>query len=123
MRLASQGYRATWATQNPTWEMKLWDDAECALFVATEFPEYLAAYAALPHNVERADFFRYMVVLRYGGVYADIDVECRRPLDPLVSPRTLIIGAQREREWRGAERCHATRLTQRAKLACIGSEL
>ena len=73
---------------NPGWEQKLWDDAECAAFVAAEFPEYTAAYAALPHNVERADFFRYMVVLRLGGVYADIDVECRHPLDHLVSSHT-----------------------------------
>jgi len=81
-----QAYRASWAAANPGWEMRLWDDAECREFVRTEFPEYQRAYEALPHNVERADFFRYMVVLRHGGVYADVDVECRRPLDHLVRP-------------------------------------
>ena len=30
-------------------------------FVSREFPEYLAAYRALPKHVERSDFFRYMV--------------------------------------------------------------
>ena len=36
---------------------------------------------------------RYLVVLRWGGVYADADVECRRPLDPLLlSKDTLVAG-------------------------------
>jgi mannosyltransferase OCH1-like enzyme len=80
----AQRYRATWAAMNPGWVMRLWDDAECAAFVRSEFPEYVDAYFKLPHNVERADFFRYMVVLRYGGLYADIDTECHRPMDELV---------------------------------------
>ena len=36
---------------------------------------------------------RYMVVLRHGGVYADLDSECRRPLDSLLhSGDTLVAG-------------------------------
>ena len=34
-----------------------------------------------------------MVVLRHGGVYADADTECRRPLDGLLrSGDTLVAG-------------------------------
>jgi mannosyltransferase OCH1-like enzyme len=34
-----------------------------------------------------------MVVLRHGGVYADLDSECRRPLDSLLhSGDTLVAG-------------------------------
>ncbi|KAK3258056.1 hypothetical protein CYMTET_32884 [Cymbomonas tetramitiformis] len=83
--------RSTWMNKNPTWKMILWDDSECLAFVKKEFPEYLEAYRGLPKDVERADFFRYMVILRYGGVYADMDTECRQPLDSLVCPlRSLI---------------------------------
>ena len=40
---------------------------------------------------------RYMVVLRMGGVYADVDTECRRPLNALIAPRdTLIVGWENE---------------------------
>lgn len=35
----------------------------------------------------------YMVVLRHGGVYADLDAECRRPLDGVIASRdTLVAG-------------------------------
>ena len=40
---------------------------------------------------------RYMVVLRMGGVYADVDTECRRPLNALIAPRdTLLVGWENE---------------------------
>jgi mannosyltransferase OCH1-like enzyme len=66
-------------------------------FVRREFPEYLDAYRRLRKDVERSDFFRYMVVLRLGGVYADIDTECRQPMDSLIrSKDTLIVGWENE---------------------------
>jgi mannosyltransferase OCH1-like enzyme len=65
--------------------------------VRREFPEYLEAYRRLAKGVERADFFRYMVVLRHGGVYADLDTECVRPLDALLrSGDTLVAGWDNE---------------------------
>ena len=45
-------------TLNPEWKYTLWTDSDCAAFVQRVFPEYAAAYAALPKAVERADFFR-----------------------------------------------------------------
>ena len=42
---------------------------------------------------------RYMVVLRLGGVYADMDTECRQPLNDLVQPHdTMIVGWENEFE-------------------------
>lgn len=86
-------YMRTWRSMNPGWEIRFYDDAACLEFVRTEFPEYLAAYKALERDVERSDFFRYMVVLRHGGVYADIDTEVRQPLDSVLEPfDTLVVG-------------------------------
>ena len=46
---------------------------------------------------EHCRWRRYMVVLRSGGVYADMDVECRKPLNSLIMPRdTLIVGWENE---------------------------
>ena len=52
---------------------------------------------SLPKNVERADFFRYMVILKYGGVYSDIDTECRQPLSSIIKARdTMVVGWENE---------------------------
>ena len=38
-----------------------------------------------------------MVVLRLGGVYADVDTECRKPLDQLILPYdTMVVSWENE---------------------------
>lgn len=88
-----QKHMDTWVTRNPGWVVKFYDDTQCLEMVQREFPEYLDAYQSLPENVERADFFRYMVVLRYGGVYADIDTESRMSIESVIGPEdSLVVG-------------------------------
>lgn len=61
--------------------------------------EYLQAYLDLPKAVERADFFRYLIVLRYGGLYADTDVECMSSIDnswfDVPANTTMAVGIER----------------------------
>jgi hypothetical protein len=67
-------------------------------------PQHLAAYLAFPHAVMRADFFRYAALYRHGGLYADIDMECVRPMAPLRELAPAVLGveahltARRQRE-------------------------
>jgi len=87
----------TWSDMNPGWEMRFYDDEDCKRFVNEHFPEYYQAYASLEKKVEQSDFFRYLVVLKLGGVYADIDTECRQPLDDFIHAKdTLIVGWENE---------------------------
>lgn len=81
----------TWVTSNPGWVVRFYDDAQCLDMVRKEFPEYLDAYQSLPKNVERADFFRYLVVLRYGGVYADVDTESIVSMESVIGPGDLLV--------------------------------
>lgn len=61
--------------------------------------DYLRAYVELRKAVERADFFRYLVVLRYGGLYADTDVQCMSPIHTWsLVPRgsAMVVGIEAE---------------------------
>jgi len=86
-----QNYVASWKERNPSWQYVFYNDTDCLEFVQKEFPHYLEAYQSLPKNVERSDFFRYLVVLRYGGVYADLDAECMVPLDQMLQPDDVFL--------------------------------
>jgi mannosyltransferase OCH1-like enzyme len=87
----------TWKSMNPGYEYKFYDDNACDDFVKREFPEYYDAYAKLPKNVERSDFFRILVVLRKGGVYADMDAGCVKPIDTFIMPTdSLVVGWENE---------------------------
>ena len=89
----------SWRELNPGWEIRFYDDEACLNFVKQEFPEYLEAYLTLPKSVERSDFFRYMIIYKYGGVYTDIDTECKAPLDAVLLPTdTMVVGWEYESE-------------------------
>jgi mannosyltransferase OCH1-like enzyme len=62
------------------------------------------------------------VVLRLGGVYADLDTECRKPLSDLIQPRdTLVAGWENEFAVPvDAEKRHYVRSRQVGQLASFG---
>lgn len=71
-------YGESWAHHHPDWEMRLWTDTDDAALDCRE------SFARARDVAERSDVLRYEVLRRYGGVYVDTDLECRRPLDPLL---------------------------------------
>lgn len=89
----------SWSRRNPAWAHYVHDDANVRALVARHMsPAYLAAFDAYPVGVMRADVWRYLVLYVYGGVYADVDAVCLRPVERWFErlPRT---------PWRATERC------------------
>jgi mannosyltransferase OCH1-like enzyme len=70
---------------NPTYEQYFWTDESARQFIETHYYWFLRTYDAYPYNIQRADAIRYFVLWYYGGVYIDMDIACRRPLDPLLN--------------------------------------
>jgi mannosyltransferase OCH1-like enzyme len=60
--------------QNPEYNYYLYDDDDIDNFIKTYYPKYWTSYKMLApeYGAARADFFRYMVIYHYGGVYLDI---------------------------------------------------
>ena len=49
--------------------------------MAQDYPEYLALYDKYGYGIQRADVMRLFFLHKYGGVYIDLDIECKRSLD------------------------------------------
>lgn len=78
MRRATQ----TWKDLNPDYEYRYMDDSEAADFVRKEYGEEIHnIFINLPVGVMRGDMWRYLIIYKYGGVYADLDTECRSSID------------------------------------------
>eukprot|EP00667_Euglena_gracilis_P012925 EG_transcript_13305 len=73
----------SWVDFHPQWCYVFWDDADNERLIETSFPQYLELYQDLSSGVARADFARYALLHRFGGLYADTDFECLRPFDNL----------------------------------------
>ena len=70
---------------NPDYKHKIYTDDEIDLFVNTHYPGKIAdAYNKLNIIVAKVDFWRYLVLLKYGGIYLDMDSSINKSLSGLI---------------------------------------
>jgi mannosyltransferase OCH1-like enzyme len=98
-RLAA--YAEGWSRLNPSWRRILWTDRMRLAFVAENYPELLETYCAYANPVCRADAARYMLLHKFGGLYADLDVECLAPLSPLEIESRVVLCHEPPIYWAG----------------------
>ncbi len=74
---------------NPTWEYYLFDDQDIELFIKESYGEDIWKYyqcISPKYGAARADFFRYLLMYRQGGVYLDIKSTVTASLDSILLP-------------------------------------
>jgi inositol phosphorylceramide mannosyltransferase catalytic subunit len=78
---------------NPNWDFRLYDDNDIEAFITYEFPSLLAFYKQInpSYGAARADFFRYLLLYKKGGVYLDIKSSLSKTLDEIITPSTRYI--------------------------------
>ena len=69
---------ARWTELNPTWQTRLWHRVDCERLVNTTTEWRETYFSARP--IQRADLVRLMIIFTYGGLYADLDVVPKLPL-------------------------------------------
>jgi len=71
---------------NPDWEYRLYDDQNIEDYLRTHFPQLLTYFKRIEPNygATKADFFRYLVMYKEGGVYLDIKSSVTRPFDEVI---------------------------------------
>jgi len=88
-------WRGTFLENNPEFQHVLWDDADNDEFIADKFSWFLPIYKKLPAGIFRSDAVRPFFLFLYGGVYADMDTECLRPLLSRPFSGDVILGQMR----------------------------
>lgn len=91
---AYRGFQMNWMRHHPDHAYRLWTDADIDRMVAEEFSELLPVYRGYRAPISRVDLGRYLILLRHGGVYADLDCDCLRPLAPLLDGAEFVIGVE-----------------------------
>ncbi|KAI9152416.1 hypothetical protein H9P43_009207 [Blastocladiella emersonii ATCC 22665] len=77
-------WHAAWGEHHPSWDRRVWTDADNRAFVRERYSWFLPTWDALPATIMRVDSVRYLYLHAFGGVYSDLDLEPIRPLDPLL---------------------------------------
>ncbi len=77
---------------NPDYAYEFYDDLRIEKFLSEFFDdEVLKLYKRLNIGAAKADFFRYAVLLKKGGVYLDIDSAIRGSLNDFIQPDDMAI--------------------------------
>lgn len=86
----------TWKRHHPGWEYRFWTDAMLRAFVAERYPDFLEVYDGYAEPVMRSDAARYLLLEHFGGVYADLDMECLRNVEDLMVGKRLLLPLEPE---------------------------
>eukprot|EP00041_Stephanoeca_diplocostata_P017267 m.344546 g.344546 ORF g.344546 m.344546 type:complete len:301 (+) comp20645_c0_seq18:367-1269(+) len=72
---------------HPTFEYLLFDDDAIERFLSAQYPAILPVYRTIPspRRAQRYDLFRMLAVQHYGGIYFDMDVVLREPVDDILN--------------------------------------
>jgi hypothetical protein len=101
MPIEHQHFAETFMHHHPSWEMRLWTEADLDLLdISAAEHERTRTFSEL------SNLMRYEVLHKFGGVYVDTDVECRRSFAPLL---------------RGIDAFAALEITGRVGNAILGS--
>ena len=74
----------------PDYKVTWYDDADCLAFMREHASaRALKAYTKIPNGAHRADLWRYHVLDALGGVYLDVDLVLKVPLDTVFQDRRL----------------------------------
>jgi mannosyltransferase OCH1-like enzyme len=88
---------------NEGWAYRLYDDVACARFIKENydlaiFKRYQSIHQ--DYGAARADFFRYLLIYKVGGVYLDIKSGCDIPFDTfLTAEDEYLLSHWRDPQW------------------------
>lgn len=85
--MGAMDWMAAWHQQHPDWEYHLWRSPPFTLVNQYEFD-------TAKHLAQQADILRYELLFHFGGIYADVDVECLKSFEPLLNT-TAFAGYER----------------------------
>ena len=68
-------------SRHPQWEYWFWTNKDIDCYMKTRHPQLWPLFSSYASNIHRADVFRYVQMLDFGGFSIDLDVECYKPLD------------------------------------------
>lgn len=86
-----RGFAESWRNLHPSWDFVFWDDDDNEKFIAEHFPWFIRFYRRYEFDIQRVDAVRYFILLKYGGVYIDLDFECLKPIDALLADEQCVL--------------------------------
>ena len=82
---------------NPYCNYTLFNDNDIEHFLKQKFPQYLSTFHKFPYTIQKIDFFRYLAIYYYGGVYLDLDIKLHQSIQDLNNTSKCVFPLEFER--------------------------
>jgi len=89
-----RNYQVSWQQNHPDWEYRLWTDEDNRRLLKQDYPWLLDIYDAYPYPIQRVDMARCLYLHKFGGLYADMDFECLKPVETLFNAGNIFLGRE-----------------------------
>lgn len=90
-----RAYARTWADVNPEYIHTVCNEEQALAIVEEAYPALKEVYQGLKDPQARIDLWSYLMLYKYGGVFASIDSTCERPLRDMIGQKDdFIAGLQ-----------------------------
>lgn len=73
------------------YEYKLWDLKDCEKLIQEDYSEYQDLWNDFRYAIQRADFIRYCILHKYGGIYIDCDIRPMKDLQEIFQARQYFV--------------------------------
>lgn len=87
-------FQKSWIDHHPNWEYKFWTDKDNLTLISDQYPWLLSTYESFPYSIQRVDVARILYLHAYGGIYADLDLECLKPTGALLKDHAVVLGRE-----------------------------
>ena len=63
---------------------KLWTDEDVEELIVKEYPWFTKTFKSYSYDIQRIDVAKYFILYHYGGIYLDLDIQCKVDLSQIL---------------------------------------
>jgi len=82
--------QVSWKHFHPDFEYMFWTDDDMEQFVQTHYTWFYPTWKGFDLHIKRVDTARYCWLHFYGGIYCDLDMICKKSVNPLLAGLDVI---------------------------------
>ena len=70
---------------NKGYTFMLWTDDKIEDFMQDHYPWFKQQFDSYKYKIQKIDVFRYFILYHYGGIYIDLDIQCKYPFSDILT--------------------------------------
>ena len=79
----------SWKERNRDYRYMFWDEENIKTLIKSSYPQYYENWIELNPLIKKCDSARYLILHKFGGIYADLDTYAHKSIDSLISDKNL----------------------------------